>query len=152
VADWCNQESKGVTSRVDRYRNGRFRSDRKRALACIFLNRTSFSGIISKSAGPIGGRNQKSPYPINCRFTKSTDHPSNPKCGEAKDRVLFVHQGPWLETIQLVKAQGYQNDDLFLYLDPPFYHEASRLITASSAKKTIRHSRRITFNWEFLTS
>jgi len=38
----------------DRYRSGHFCSNRERALACIFLNRTSFSGILSRSAGPIG--------------------------------------------------------------------------------------------------
>ena len=34
--------------------------------ACIFLNRTSFSGIVH--AGPIGGYSQKSQYKVNCRF------------------------------------------------------------------------------------
>ena len=46
---------------------GGFRSDRERALACLFLNRTSFSGILSDSAGPIGGYEQKSEYKIDCR-------------------------------------------------------------------------------------
>ncbi len=111
----------------DRFRNGCFRSNRKRALACIFLNRTSFSGIIAKSAGPIGGRNQQSEYGIDCRFTKATIIRRIQNAARLRDRVLLVHRGHWLETVQLVKARGYKSDELFLYLDPPFYHEASRL-------------------------
>src|SRR5207253_2537665 len=40
------------------YRDQICRTNRERALACIFLNRTSFSGILAESAGPIGGQKQ----------------------------------------------------------------------------------------------
>ncbi|MCK4828867.1 DNA adenine methylase, partial [bacterium] len=48
------------------------KSKRDYALACLFLNRTSFSGIIRDEIGPLGGREQKSPYKIDCRFPKTT--------------------------------------------------------------------------------
>ena len=38
------------------------------AMAFLFLNRTSYSGIIK--AGPLGGKNQRSRYKIDCRFNK----------------------------------------------------------------------------------
>ena len=42
----------------------------KLAEACIYLNRTSFSGIMTDIAGPLGGKSQKSQYKIDCRFNK----------------------------------------------------------------------------------
>ncbi len=44
----------------------------EQAWVCFFLNRTSFSGILEKRAGPLGGRGQAPEYKINCRFTKKT--------------------------------------------------------------------------------
>ena len=38
------------------------------ATKCMFLNRTTFSGILHEQAGPIGGRSQTSEYSIGCRF------------------------------------------------------------------------------------
>ena len=38
------------------------------ATKCLFLNRTTFSGILHGKAGPIGGRAQASDYPISCRW------------------------------------------------------------------------------------
>ena len=45
-------------------------TDREAALKCLFLNRTTFSGILHGRAGPIGGRRQASPHTIGCRFNK----------------------------------------------------------------------------------
>lgn len=39
------------------------------AVACLFFNRTNFSGILN--GGPIGGMSQESAYPIDCRTNKS---------------------------------------------------------------------------------
>jgi D12 class N6 adenine-specific DNA methyltransferase len=44
------------------------RTRREKALACLYLNRTSFSGILYRRAGPIGGREQRGKYKIGCRF------------------------------------------------------------------------------------
>src|SRR5262245_43893884 len=44
----------------DYYKDGEFHNDHERALACLYLNRTSFSGILAPGAGPIGGRLQES--------------------------------------------------------------------------------------------
>ena len=46
-------------------------TDREIAVKCLFLNRTTFSGILHGRAGPIGGRRQASPYKIDCRFNKT---------------------------------------------------------------------------------
>ena len=39
-------------------------------MKCLFLNRTTFSGILGGHAGPIGGRSQSSDHTIDCRFNK----------------------------------------------------------------------------------
>ena len=42
----------------DRFKRTEAQSQRWQALACLFLNRTSFNGALHRSAGPIGGRAQ----------------------------------------------------------------------------------------------
>jgi DNA adenine methylase len=46
-------------------------NDREVAVKCLFLNRTTFSGILHGRAGPVGGRLKPSPYKIDCRFDKA---------------------------------------------------------------------------------
>ncbi len=67
--EWLVQEIQRIPVTIQKwryFRTGKFRTDRDRALACLFLNRTSFSGILSDTAGPIGGYKQQSPYRIDC--------------------------------------------------------------------------------------
>jgi len=42
---------------------------REAALKCLYLNRTSFSGVLHPRAGPIGGRTQEK-WTIGCRFNR----------------------------------------------------------------------------------
>ena len=111
----------------DYFRNNDFSSDRERALACLFLNRTSFSGILSDTAGPIGGRSQTSDYPIDCRFPKETLIKRIRQAAGLKDKVVFVDEADWADTLTKVEQMGYDAEDLFYYCDPPFYHKAERL-------------------------
>lgn len=102
-------------------------NDRERALKCLFLNRTSFSGILNKTAGPLGGRKQAGRYPIGCRFYPQTVIRRIKTLAGLAGRVCFIHQGDWEETISLATGSGLKKHDLFLYLDPPFYQKADRL-------------------------
>lgn len=111
----------------ERFRNGRPRSDRSRALACIVLNRTSFSGILSGTAGPIGGRAQTSAYGIGCRFPVETIVKRIRQAAALSDRVAFIHEGDWRETIREARRSRIARGDIFYYLDPPFYEKADRL-------------------------
>jgi DNA adenine methylase len=128
--DWLidRVENMQVTLRQWRhFKRGGFRSDRDRALACLFLNRTSFSGILSPTAGPIGGHTQASDYKIDCRFTRPTLVRRIRRIAELRDRVEFVNAGDWAATITRAQASGHAAADVFYYLDPPFYHKADRL-------------------------
>jgi DNA adenine methylase len=109
------------------FKRGSFRSDRDRALACFFLNRTSFSGILASTAGPIGGQAQDSDYLIDCRFTRQTLIRRIEQVAALRDRVEFVTAGDWQRTITRAQATNYATQDIFFYLDPPFYRKADRL-------------------------
>jgi DNA adenine methylase len=113
------------------FKENSFRSHRDRALACIYLNRTSFSGILAPGAGPIGGYSQKSEHKIDCRFPVRTIIKRIQQAASLGDRVLFVDNAGWERTIRKVEALGYRRKEVFYYLDPPFYEKAKRLYTHS---------------------
>jgi DNA adenine methylase len=111
----------------DRFKHGQHRTDRQRALACIFLNRTSFSGIIAPGAGPLGGRAQQSAYPIGCRYGVELITRRITQAAQLAKRVLFVNHGDWRHTVRRVKARRYQPNEVLYYFDPPFYYKANDL-------------------------
>jgi DNA adenine methylase len=128
--DWLIERvnNMAVTLRQWRhFKRGGFRSDRDRALACLFLNRTSFSGILSPTAGPIGGHAQESAYGIDCRFTRATLVRRIERIAELRKQVEFVRAGDWTTTITRAEATAFAPDDVFYYFDPPFYNKADRL-------------------------
>jgi DNA adenine methylase len=129
-SEWLISQIKAINVTVDKWRyfkENSFRTDRQRALACIFLNRTSFSGILASGAGPIGGFSQKSEYKIDCRFATDTIIKRIQQAASLKDRVLFINNSDWVKTIAEVESFGYGNEEVFYYLDPPFYKKANRL-------------------------
>lgn len=91
------------------------------AKSTFFLNRTNVSGVIS--GGPIGGLEQKGKYKIDVRFNK----PELIK--RIEDISRFSHR------IQLSNRDGKdfldaienRGDDIFVYLDPPYYQKGSCL-------------------------
>lgn len=111
----------------DRFKNGRHLTDRQRALACIFLNRTSFSGIIAPSGGPLGGRAQQSAYTIGCRYPVELIVKRITQAAQLSEHVLFVNHGDWRHTVRRVKARKYQRGEVLYYFDPPFYYKADKL-------------------------
>jgi DNA adenine methylase len=129
-SEWLIDAIKRVPATVDTWRKFREEggtTDRDRALACLFLNRTSFSGILNRRAGPIGGLAQKSSYSIGCRMALPTIEKRIRQAARLKDRVAFVHSGPWSETIEAATAVRPQQNGLFFYFDPPFWQKADRL-------------------------
>ncbi len=109
------------------FKNTTPRSRREQAVACLFLNRTSFSGILADTAGPIGGLRQQSEHKIDCRFPLHTIERRIREAGKLKSDVVLVVHGDWAETIRRVKYLGYKDEEVFYYLDPPFFAKADRL-------------------------
>lgn len=112
------------------FRDNPVRSKRDRALACLFLNRTSFSGILHEQAGPLGGWDQASDYKIDCRFPKNTLEQRILHIGKLADNGFIedVWHADYRDTIGLVRRrQGYKENRIWLYLDPPFYAKSQKL-------------------------
>jgi DNA adenine methylase len=102
------------------------------ALACLFLNRTSFSGIIAPNAGPIGGRSQTSQYTIDCRFPRETLIKRVRQAAALRDRVAFVWNTTWhngIERIQEFQHLQLLTENVMYYFDPPFFEKANQLYT-----------------------
>lgn len=127
---WLIQRIKYLTPTLqdwNYYKSNHFDDDYSRAFACLYLNRTSFSGILAPNAGPIGGQSQRSEYKIGCRFNLKTLTRRIEQVAELGKNVLFVKEGEWTQTINLVQQQPYKNQEVFYYFDPPFYEKASKL-------------------------
>ena len=120
------------------------RSRRQRALKCLFLNRTSFSGIIAPGAGPIGGWAQESNYDVACRFPRKTLIRRIRQAAQLKDGVEFVWSMSWsagLARMRQMQQRGELPEDAFLYMDPPFFEKADRLYTYCFAEQQHRELR-----------
>lgn len=91
------------------------------AKSTFFLNRTNVSGVIS--GGPIGGLGQNGKYKIDVRFNKS----------ELINRICDISR--FSHRIHLSNRDGKdfldaienRYDEVFVYLDPPYYQKGSCL-------------------------
>jgi DNA adenine methylase len=110
----------------EKLRLGRSTARRAQALACLFLNRTSFNGTLHARAGPIGGKAQASKYRIDCRFPRDRLKRRIRACAALSDRVAFVREADALDVISDVRGTA-NRQSLFFYLDPPFWAKSDRL-------------------------
>ena len=109
--------------------------DRDIAVKCLFLNRTTFSGILHGRAGPIGGRKQESAYPIDCRFNKEALAARLRFVGDlyATNRLADVWCKDWAETLDDV-TEWYPQlipNRVVAYLDPPYWSKSAKLYARS---------------------
>jgi DNA adenine methylase len=135
--DWLINQIEQMHVSIDSwylYKKSNPKTIREQALTCLYLNRTSFSGILEKRAGPIGGKTQNSDYPIDCRFTNKTRITIVKRIREIsihKNKVYGIWNCSWEEAfVKLREKQGkgeITKTNLFFYLDPPFFEEAEAL-------------------------
>lgn len=88
----------------------------------LFFNRTTFSGIFT--SGPIGGKEQKSDYKINCRYNslnllKRINHIQN----HFNNINVEITK---LDFREIIKKWS-NNEKAFLYLDPPYMKQGHQL-------------------------
>ena len=93
------------------------------ALAFIFYNRTNYSGIIK--AGPLGGKQQKSGYKIDCRFNKERIIRKIAELSKFSYR-MHVILGDGTQIMKEI-ADSQKSDRLFFYVDPPYYNSGKIL-------------------------
>lgn len=105
------------------------------AVQCLFLNRTTFSGILHGKAGPIGGRKQESPYGIGCRWNPEAIEQRLRYVGHLYEtgRLVDVWRKDWQQTLADVSEYYPQliPSRVVAYLDPPYLEKASHLYRAS---------------------
>lgn len=132
-ADWLVRKvmkTRVTVKQWQRLKRQRPRETRARAYACLYLNRTSFSGILAPGAGPLGGYSQASVYGIDCRFPKETLIRRIRQAEALRDKVAFVWNLGWadgLARIHTMQERGTLPPDAFYYVDPPFFEKADRL-------------------------
>lgn len=136
-ADWLIEQVKTIDVTIEKWHefrqkeaDGQLQTDRERALAGLFLNRTNFSGFMARNVGPLGGRRQESKYKIDCRFTKPTIIHRIKQVSVLRDRVAFVWNRCWKDGLACIRR--FQEADelptnILYYLDPPFFEQADSL-------------------------
>lgn len=88
------------------------------AYKAIFFNRTTFSGIFY--SGPIGGKEQKSKYTVDCRYNSKKLREKISKCRDLLKGRTIVSNKHFSEYEQMYT-------DTPMYLDPPYYHKGDSL-------------------------
>jgi DNA adenine methylase len=94
---------------------------REAAWKCLFLNRTSFNGILHKS-GPIGGWKQEN-RTLDVRFNREKLTSNLCYLRSLRGKVERVENLDWRPFCTLYRLR-YRS---YLYLDPPYYHRAEQL-------------------------
>jgi DNA adenine methylase len=135
--DWLIEQIRTIDVTLENWYKFKYSNPstvRDQALTCLFLNRTSFSGILEERAGPIGGKKQNSDYPIDCRFTDTTRKTIIKRINQISkysDQISGIWTCSWNEAFQRLrleqKKDNLPKNDLFVYLDPPFFEEAEAL-------------------------
>lgn len=89
------------------------------AYKAIFFNRTTFSGI--STSGPIGGKDQKSEWTVDCRYNYKILRQKILYCNKLLSGRTVVENKDFSEYKPLIKT------DYPTYLDPPFYTKGDTL-------------------------
>lgn len=109
------------------------------AVKCLYLNRTTFSGILHGRAGPIGGRAQTSRYGIGCRFNPDALAERIDYVGHlyATGRLIDVWCMDWRKTLANT-ASIYKTlvpNRVIAYIDPPYLRKSDTLYNTSFSKR-----------------
>jgi len=91
------------------------------AKSTFFLNRTNISGVIK--GGVIGGQEQKGKYKIDARFNKQDLITRIKKIAGIKDRISISN----LDGLSFINKLNRKKEDIFIYLDPPYYQKGADL-------------------------
>ena len=91
------------------------------AFATFFLNRVNYSGILT--GGPIGGKEQKGKYKLDCRFNKQSLIDKIKEIAKYRDNVQLFH----MDAVELLKNQS----NIFVFADPPYWQAGDMLYEAS---------------------
>jgi len=88
----------------------------EKGFATFFLNRTNRSGILK--AGPIGGKEQKGKWKLDCRFNKEDLISRIRAVSSQRDRIRFSNLDASVFLEELLSAPSGK---MLLNLDPPYF-------------------------------
>jgi len=91
------------------------------AKSTFFLNRTNISGVIK--GGVIGGQSQKGKYKIDARFNKADLIKRINRIDNFKSRINISN----LDGINFIKKMNRIEDNIFIYIDPPYVQKGADL-------------------------
>jgi len=91
------------------------------AFAGLYLNRTSFSGILT--SGPIGGKEQKSKWDVGCRYNAKELVKRVSDLHTSLSDKLSVYNVDFFDFLKYYSSI----EGVVLYLDPPYYEKGSSL-------------------------
>jgi DNA adenine methylase len=91
--------------------------------AAFFLNRCNRSGIITKVAGPIGGKNQTGKWKLDARFNKENLIKKITEISNHRDDIYLSNH----DAIEFIDKLIIPPTETFIYLDPPYYSIGSEL-------------------------
>lgn len=115
------------------------------AFATFFLNRTNRSGILK--AGPIGGYNQNGNYLIDARFNKENLIQRIREIAKKKKQISLYNKD--IRSFFKIYLPKYEN--VFLYLDPPYYKKGQDLyknfFTDKDHQEIAEYVNHLTCNW-----
>lgn len=90
------------------------------AYATFYLNRTNRSGILA--GGVIGGRGQRGRWKMDARFNRDNLIARIETIAAKRDRLRVTQ----LDAAQLVRQAKSEGEQVFLFLDPPYFHKTDR--------------------------
>lgn len=115
------------------------------AKATFFLNRTNVSGVLK--GGVIGGYEQKGKFKINARFNKPDLISRIERIAKFRDRIDVSN----LDGLNFLRKIDSKNEDVFIYLDPPYVQKGSDLYmnfySKDDHRKLSRHVSKIRNKW-----
>lgn len=91
------------------------------AKATFFLNRTNISGVIK--GGVIGGMEQNGKYKMNVRFNKRDLIERILRISKMRDRIFISN----LDGLSFINRLNKKKEQIFIYLDPPYYQKGADL-------------------------
>lgn len=122
--EWLAEQVITVPLTIDEWRRQKAlepSSPREAALKGLYLNRTSFNGILHK-AGPLGGWGQEKRQ-VGVRFNREKLATRIRELAQLSDRVVAVSCNDWRTFCKRIQREF----SAFFYFDPPYYHKADAL-------------------------
>jgi len=98
----------------------------------LAIHQLSYSGLGTKSGGPLGGVDQKSEYKIDCRWSPKTLHNNIDKANKYLSQVELRGNKCWSRDFEELLIEDCP---AFLYLDPPYFIKGNEMYQHGFATK-----------------